>query len=226
MPARFAAQLLARALRPDYQPPKDFHAEIARQLIAWQSGFYGSFSAQGFHATTFGPYQAAESNASWFNCWAQTNAGDIPKPRAQINTTRCSTESDLFIAEDLSTGSINITHEYITATNLNAFQFAMLLSRQDRAGVRGGTNKKWHTRQRCYGNFMAASPEGKRLPLYAVWCARAYRNFDGLYDIAETVVTQDDNQHALLSEMMLEGVTYETAVTLGKSFVEAIRWAK
>src|SRR6266849_3371619 len=91
VPARFAAALLQRVR--EHEMPSDLHAEIARQLAAWQSGLYKSFGGEGFRSTTVGPYRAPETMAPWFDCWAQTNAGATPKPRASINSTNCASDT-------------------------------------------------------------------------------------------------------------------------------------
>jgi S1-C subfamily serine protease len=85
VPARFAAALLQRVrddeMGPPQESPQDFRAEIGRQLAAWQAGLYKSFGSEGFRSIAFGPYQAPETMAPWFNCWAQTNASAIPSIR-------------------------------------------------------------------------------------------------------------------------------------------------
>ncbi len=62
--------------------------------------------------------------------------------------------------------------------------------------------------------------------LRAVWCARAYRDFAGLYDVALTTVTQDRDKEALVSRLALQGVSYDNALALGKRFMGAVAWTK
>ena len=59
-----------------------------------------------------------------------------------------------------------------------------------------------------------------------VWCAQAYREFDGLYDVAVTAVTEDHGSEALVSRLGLQAVGYDDAVALGKRFLEAVRSTK
>ena len=129
VPARFAAALLAR-VRDDEAPPQDFRAEIGRQFVAWQSGLYKSFGAEGFRATAFGPYQAPETAAPWFNCWASTNANAMPKPRASVDSINCRSDTGLFVANDLTTGVIQLSHSYVRTVDLNQFQFATFLTQE------------------------------------------------------------------------------------------------
>lgn len=231
VPARFAAALLQRVrdqeMGPPQESPQDFRAEIGRQLAAWQSGLYKSFGSEGFRSIAFGPYQAPETMAPWFNCWAQTNAGAIPKPRATVNSTNCRSDTTLFVANDLNTGLIQLSHSYVRTVDLNQFQFAAFLTQQSQPRlVGGGPFRKWYTPQRCHEDFVVAAASRGHPPLRVVWCAQAYREFAGLYDVALTAVTEDHGSEALVSRLSLQAVDYDTAIALGRHFLEAVQAAK
>ena len=226
VPARFVASLLKRAQALDPQQRPDFRTEIGRQLADWQMDLYGSFAEHGFRSTALGPYVAPESAAPWFSCWAQTNAEQVPKPRAAVNAVTCNSDTRLFVANDLSTGVIHISHSYLRSVDLNQFQFADFLSRQNQSGWVGGWGRRWYTPQRCHEDFMAASVSGKPLPLRAIWCARAYREFEGLYDVSVIAVTQNSGEEALMSRLSLQAVSYENAIALTKRFFEGVQWTK
>jgi hypothetical protein len=203
-------------------------AEIGRQLLAWQSGFYRALQDQGFRLTKFGPYQAPESAAPWFNCWASTNADQTPKPRAQTANSRCSSQSSLFIADDLESGRVQLSHTYLRSVDLNAFQFSSFLS-----GAYApmsidsmGWSRKRMTRNECHDDFVAPAQAAAAPVLHATWCAHAYRDFPNLYDVALTTVTQDRGKEALVSRLTMQGVSYQVALALTQRFMESITWAK
>ncbi|HEU4663670.1 MAG TPA: serine protease [Dokdonella sp.] len=227
VPARKAAALVERARSV---PPIGIGAvreEIDRQLLEWQAGFYGALIAKGWRSTTFGPYLAPESEAPWFNCWAQTNAENSPKPRARLDGSTCSTSSALFVAEDIQSGSAQFSHAYVRSTELDSFQFSTFVSQLPvyrSAGMTGAWQRKRMTRPECEERFVAASPAAPAL--HAVWCARAYRDFADLYDVALTLVTQDRDREALVSRLVVQGIAYDNALALGRRFMEGVAWAK
>jgi len=225
VPARFAAALFERAGADALTTPEAIRAEIGRQLTAWQSTLYRSVGEVGFRSATLGPYRAPESEAPWFSCWAQTNQGQEPRPRATVNTTNCRSDTRLFVANDLSTGFIQLSHSHVSSIDLNAFQFAAFLSQQSQP-IWSGVNRKWYTPQRCHEDFLGLAPTAAHPPMRTQWCARAYRKFEGLYDVWLTAVTQDSVSQALVSRFSLQGVDYDTAVALGRRFLEAVQWAK
>ena len=226
VPGSFAAALLARAQDVKGTPSQDFRAEVGRQLAAWQKTLYQRVAAAGFRETPIGPYQAPESTAPWFTCWSQTNSDQIPKPRATINATTCNSETRLFVANDLTTGLISFTHSYIRSVDLNAFQFAHFLSQQNQLSWIGGWSRKWHTPRRCHEDFVDASQSTHHPPLRVGWCARAYREFDGLYDIWVMAVTEDDASHVLVSRLNFQAVGYDDAIALTQRLIESVQWTK
>ena len=227
VPAGKAAALLARART---EPGLDLaHArdEIDRQLTVWQADFYHSLGEQGFRGTTLGPYRAPESSAPWFNCWARTNADQTPKPRAQLDSTSCSSQSSLFIAEDIETGRAELSHAYVRSVDLNPFQFAAFVSQYYGAGgmIRSWSRKRL-TQPECHEDFVERGDGATGPVLRSVWCARAYRDFAGIYDVAITTVTQDREKEALISRLAMQGVSYDNALTLAQRFVAEVAWAK
>jgi len=225
VPARFAAGLLQRVR--EQGPAPDLRAEIARQLTTWRSALYLSLSEAGFRSAGLGPYRTPETVAPWFNCWATTNAGATPTPRANINSTNCSSDTGLYVAADLNTGAIQINHSYVKAVDLNQFQFATFLTQLSQPRlVGGGPFRKWYTPQRCHEDFVGIASAPDHPPLRVIWCAQAYREFEGLYDVALIAVTQDHNSEALVSRLSLQAVGYDDAIALGKRFLEAVQVTK
>jgi S1-C subfamily serine protease len=231
VPARFAKALVDRTLADkahDATPPSaaEIRAEIGRQLAQWQDGLYRSFDEMGFRSARLGPYEAPESTAPWFTCWGRTNIDSVPKPRAAVDATSCESDTGLYVAEDLNTGVIRIYNAFVRSVDLNSFQFSAFLSREARGSWLSQSSKRWHTRQRCHEDFLSTGAPGDRPVLRTVWCALAYREFAGLYDVSVTTVTEDRGDAALVSRLSLQGIAWDRAVTLAKRFVEAVRWTR
>jgi hypothetical protein len=222
VPARHAVALLERARRGGPTTPDNARADITRQLVAWQGGLYAAVTAAGVRGTTLGPYRAPESNAPFFSCWSRTNADATPKPRALVNETSCSTQTSLFVANDLATGQIDYSHAYVRSLDLNPFQFASFLSLQYQSGAAPAYGRKRVAAQKCSEDFVATVADHSRPLLRVIWCARAYRDFDGLYDVAVTAVTQDRDREALVSRLSMRGASYESAQALARRFLDGI----
>lgn len=222
VPAVKAEALLREAAGKPVPAPEALKADIGRQLTTWQAGFLKAFIDQGLRDVPFGSYQVPESSAPWFSCWANTNAGESPKPRATVNTSYCNSNSQLFIAPDLNTGMIHMSHSLVRNGDMNAFQFAAFLSQLTNLWGTGNQAGKWQSQTTCHDDFLALA--GNHPPLRGIWCARAYRPFSGLYDVWMLAITQDSSQQALVSRLALEGTDYDTAMSVARHFLEMIQW--
>ncbi len=224
VPARHAAALVDRARREPALPMDGARAEVGRQIDAWQSRFHLALEEAGYRRSAHGPYRGLESAATWIHCWAATNAGQMPRPRAHINATRCASQTALFVSESLTTGRIDFTHSYVRSVDLNAFQFAKELSGRARGEGLDARSARRLTEQHCRDDFVAA---GENRPLVrASWCMRAYREFEGLYDVTVIALTQDRDREALLASLDLRGFSHANALALGRRFLDAIGWAR
>jgi S1-C subfamily serine protease len=225
VPARHAAALLERAEASGPMTAKEARSEIGRQLTAWQATLYEALAARGFRPVRQGPYVAPESAATWFSCWSRTNAADTPRPRAVAEQTSCSTQASLFVAGDLDTGEVDLAHAYLRSVDLNAFQFAAFASELYRSDRLGSGRRRRLTPAQCQEDFVAAGDAAAHPLLRVVWCARAYRDFAGLYDVAVTAVTQDRNREALVSRLYMRGASWDNARSLAARFLGSIGFA-
>lgn len=223
VPARFAAALVERARGAAPLQLDHAREEIGSQIKARQDALYQALGRSGFHGVDAGPYRAPESDAPWFTCWAHTNQDDKPKPRALTDITSCNADTSLFVAGDLQTGGISLKHSYSRSLDLNAFQFAAFLSRgYQPMGQRAWASSRRLTPPRCHDDFVEAA--AGRPVLRAVWCASAYRDFAGLYDVSLTALTADRNREAVTAELDMRGATYDAAMSLGRRFLETLTW--
>ena len=224
VPARYAAALLERARKGPPLAVDQARAEVGRQLDAWQSAFHEALRTQGFRSAAIGPYLGLESVAPWMTCWAATNADQVPKPRTAVNTMRCSSTSGLFVSDSILTGRVDMAFSYYKSIDLNAFQFAKELSQRSESPVYDARAGKRLTGQECRDDFVNAG--AARPPLRTTWCMRAYREFEGLYNVTLIALTQDRTREALLAQLTLQGVSYANALALGRRFLEAIEWQR
>lgn len=225
VPAKYAAALLERARKGPPLAVDEARAEVGRQLDAWQAAFYDTLNTTGFRPAAFGRYRGLESAAPWLNCWASTNADQLPRPRTAVNTTRCSSTTGVFVSDRILTGRLDLSYAYYQAVDLNAFQFAKELSQRSAGPGFNARAGKRLTEQECRDDFVAASGT-TRPPLRATWCMRAYREFEGLYDVTLLALTQDQSREALLAQLTMTGVSHANAVALGRRFLEAIEWQR
>lgn len=222
VPADAAVRLLDRTRDSGELDAAAVRKEIGAQMDVWQKDFFTALRARGFHEAALGPYRVAESNADWFNCWARTNREDRSKLRVLINHSRCDTRTRLFLADDLSAGEVEISHTHMKSLDLDALQFMQRLDVHPPNLFPGADNR--HTPFRCYENFLAGGDGSPPRPGSRVaWCVRAYKDFPDLYDVSVVSVTQDSDREALVSNAVLTGVRFESALAFTRDFLLALK---
>lgn len=221
VPAKFAAALLKKPRLAEPVTAAATREEISRQIGAWQSGLYEALEGKGLQSAAIGPYRVPESAGSWFTCWARTNADAKPRPRAQADQSSCDTQIWHFVSGDLRIGNIEISHTYFNNLDLNAFQFANFVS-QRTANRRGGGSVKRMTQPSCHEDIVKLDG-AEHPPLRVQWCAVAYREFAGLYNVDVTAVAQDGGEQALVTRLEMNGTSYENATRLAQHFLGDIK---
>ncbi|GHU09999.1 hypothetical protein AGMMS50225_12350 [Betaproteobacteria bacterium] len=227
VPAEAAFRLLEKARADREMDAAEVRKDIGAQMSGWQADFFAALKTQGFHQAELGPYRVAESNADWFSCWANTNRDRRRKLRAQVSESSCDTHTQLFLAHDMSAGKVALSHSYLKSVDLNALQFARQLIRAARSETPGWGPRNRFTPDRCYEDFIggdgAKGGDPARPALQVAWCARAYLDFPELYDVWMVSVTQDHEQEALVSSVVLTGVHFDNAVAFTSDFRAALK---
>jgi S1-C subfamily serine protease len=221
VPGQFAATLLA-AHRDDPVPaPKTWIGEIGRQLQSAQNGIAAALLAGSFRDISIGPYRVPESDLPWVTCWAGTNQEQIPKPRAIVGTSTCTNGTDLFVGDNVTTGEITLSRYHVTSAELSALQFASYLGGFMVRASFTTLPPKWRGPARCTEDFL--TPEAGGPPLRASWCARAYRDFPGLYDMTLLTFTEDAGTEALVTQINLRGLSYENGIAIARRLDRVMR---
>ncbi len=220
VPARFIGPLLDAAATRAAQPDEAaFRQDIVQQLTGHQRLMLERLLGAPLQTRAMGPYQAPVNEAPGIRCWG-TNP-DQPELKYQLNRLACRTESTPFIEDRLRTGYINVRHEFIESSRLDAFRFLRLYSGAYQNEVFGSFRDRHWTGPECHDAFVRAATEG-RPPLRAVVCVRALRKFAGLYDFALMMATVDDSKRGLQTRVDASGVTLDTGQQVVKAFIDAV----
>ena len=218
VPARFATALMNKPRLADPLNGKAVRTEIGKQLGLWQTALYDKLDTIGFKPATSGPFLLPESNAGFFTCWANTNADEKPAPRARADYTLCNMQNSLFIAGDLYTGNVSVKRSHFTNLSLNSFQFAHFVSNNSAMGNER-TNAKRMTPTACHEDIAVAGESAAQTPyprLRVAWCASAYRDFDGLFNVAFVAVAPERDGQAAAISVFMNGTSYENAARFAR----------
>jgi hypothetical protein len=217
VPGEFAAQLLRTAAAG--APAKRFQDEVREQLLGHQATLMQRLLAAPLPVARFGRYEAPDSPGPFVRCWGRAE-NDETKPY-EMDAKICVPEFRLFVSDELQTGDLRFGHTVLRSRSLGALRFASLLeSRFGAGGFDGYAARKDFTGYRCRDDFVAGAAGTVR----AVLCVRAYKQFEGLYDMRLRVLTLDRSSEALVSNLALNGVGYDSGLEFARRYLERITW--
>jgi serine protease Do len=218
VPAKYVVALTART----HDTPLDaaqFNATVAQQLLANQTRYIGDLLHTDFAGTDLGPYKMPGPIADYVNCWSKT---DI-EPRQLYHSVsyHCSTDENIYLSENLSSGAIRFSHQLWSTEDLSAYHFYHLLEGLTSfASHAFGGSEETMSNFHCTSDFVAHDG----LTSKVVYCLRRYRQFDGLYDLFQESLVLRDGQSMLQSTLSLTGVSAENAQAFARRFQESIAW--
>ena len=218
VPVERAVALLGQVITPDGRPPARTLDDVGRQLREHQDAYLRDMFAGKTKMVELGPYRVITEPAPFFRCWADaTRRQELPYEEVQHH---CSTDDQLFIAGDQSTGVVDVDHEMISTKKLNPSQFFSLYSNVFGNDNTPGGEEEHVTSWRCgTRNVRNAS-----LPMRAVLCLRRYRKLGELYDGVLKVAVLGRSDAGLVSTLTMSGVTFDNVDRLARRYLERISW--
>jgi hypothetical protein len=210
--------LAARLDAPGYVPAANLLDEVARQITAYQDVYLDSLLTASSKTVDLGPYRVVTEPAAFFRCWGDVpREADRPYERAVHS---CSTDDEVYVAEDQQSGVVELTHELITTGALNPLRFfALYTSLYQRDNTPSG-REEHVTSWRCGTRNVRT----ETTPLRATLCLRAYRKLAGLYDGVVKVAVLGHRDSGLVSTLTLSGVTFQNIQRLTARYLGQIAW--
>jgi serine protease Do len=219
VPRSEASALVSAVRAPGYAPPADFLKEITRQLTAYQDAYLANLFEEGGKMVDVGHFRVTSEPSPIFRCWGDAERGN--ELLYEQLWHGCSTDDEVFIAGDQSSGIVEIEHEAIKSKGLNAARFAAFYS-----GRFGGDNtpagdEKHVTVWKCATRNVRSAAG---TPMRTVLCLRRLKKLEGLYDAVFKVAVLGARDAGLISTLTLSGAEYENIERLTGLYIERLAW--
>jgi serine protease Do len=218
VPARHIEPLLARARAPlgQTQSAQQVRDMIAQQALAHESAVLEAGGAGGATQAVFG-YVVPTRVGPAFEC--STTGASEARQRLQAETISCSARAGVLLQLDLEVGHIEFRHQVVQARDLHPLQFAQRVN--DIAADRRRAGSERHVAAYACRNALV-SLDG--FDARVSTCARQYRLFPGLFDLAITITSINSTERALVSQLDLRGVGFEPGMQFVRRYLGAMRW--
>lgn len=220
VPAKYVTALLDKET-DDELSEMDFTAAARDQLLDNQASFVERLLSTPLEQVEMNNYVVPGRVATFLSCWGDTQQSDDALYEWAYQS--CSTSDDLFLSARQSSGVISFTHELFSTKELDRFRFFGFLQKRFQAHrPRVNAEETMVTNYDCETGFV----EHNRMHSKVVFCLRAYKKFDGLFDAFMKASALTRNDEALQSTLTLAGVSYESAIRLSQAFLDSIEWKK
>ncbi len=219
VPARHAAALLDRAPeRP--MDPKDARAEVGRQLHAHAKTLLDRLPTPWPVQTSRGVSLPAKP-AAFFGC----GAGGDPEEDdpVQRESSQCAAKAGIYIANNVVTGDIAFAHQWLTTRKLDGLRFTRHVQRSRGSAGPRATRRGWGRSDFGPSTCTERVVDNHGIDLLARVCARAYRKFDGLFDLSLSVTSSHRSREAFVGTVDVTGVPFEPGLVIIERFLASIR---
>lgn len=192
-------------------------AQVTRQLLEHQQRVTARLLAAPIPTKALGSYQVPVAPGDWIRCWGSTTRGD--EAFVRVDTTRCASESAVFVHDGLRLGSLRFDHDYGTSDSSLRFlrRHSEGFAREPVGPLRANDE---YGPARCTEDFVASG--GARLRV--VLCATALRKHSGLYNFVVLAASVDQPRAGLQSRLDARGFSYDNGVRIARHFLDAIKW--
>jgi len=218
VPADRVTALLARITTPGRRSEPPSLAQVGRQLREHQNVYLRDLFDSSTKRIALGPFQVMTQPAHFFRCWA--DAMHDNEQAYERTEHRCSTDNDIYVDEDQSSGEVTMSHQLVRTRLLNAPRFFALLSTLYRSDDAPSGDEDYVTSWKCESRNVRHD----RTTMRASICMRRYRKLGELYDAVLKVAVLGRSNVGLLSTLSMTGVTPENVDRVSQRYLGQIEW--
>lgn len=220
VPVKYVTELLEKE-SPNEDTNIDFTVSARDQLFDNQASYVSRLLSAPLERVAMNNYRVPGRLAPFLSCWGDTQQNDDTLYEWAYHT--CSSSDDLFLSEKQTSGVISFTHEFFSTKELDPIRFFGFLQQRFQAHhPRVKAEETMVTNYDCETGFV----EHNRIQSKVVFCLRAYKKFDGLFDTFMKASALTRTDEALQSTLTLAGVSYESAIKLSRAFLDSIEWTR
>lgn len=211
VPAAAAQALLAQE-RQQTPVSRPLHTELTQQLMRHQQALTDALLAQPWRRAQHGAHAIPVPQETFLRCWGSSSSGETRGLR--FERSDCVTGQRVFISGSLLTGHVSVRHETYDGRSLGMLRFA-----QRHAASFANESFRRPPRHLTPPHCHEAQVERDGLPLRAVLCLWAYREFAGLYDMSLLVATLDGRDLGAQGRFDVTGVSHVSAQRLARHYL-------
>ncbi len=165
-----------------------------------------------------GDVVAPAEMASYVKCWGDTS--DDEKALYEMTYRTCQVQDSLYLNQYLTTGTFRFQYQWLETKALNSVQFYQQMENTFFMQEANDAYREDVTPYQCHTDFIENAASHWKIH----WCARRYKRFPSLFDIAFTMGSLANNHKGMVVNFAFAGIDQSNAKRLTQRFIESIRW--
>lgn len=200
----------------------DIKQQINQQLKHNQHQLLSMLLEGDWQPRKLGEASAPGSMTPFIRCWGDSNADKKDAFYFSALTT-CRMDGEIFLSNEFRTGNVLMQYNWLESNALNSLHFYNLYEKRiNNVGPNNQTSSQDVTNFRCQNKLVQQNEQG--IKSKAIFCARAYKEYKGLYDILFVGASIDKEDKALITHFTLSGVEQSLGQTFTQKFMESTQW--
>jgi serine protease Do len=232
VPVKYALNLYQSSKGKKDSKQYDFIKSIRDQLYSNQDAYYQNLLNHSTTTMSLGKFKLTNQLSTRFKCW-----GDLEEENEkQLFTLRshtCFSRDDIYISKAFITNKVEYQHLHISAGKLNRFRFYSLLSKYMgdefyQNDNQSNENQFIVQRKKLLTNFkcQTATIDQSGNLIRTVFCLRAYKLFEGLYDAVFKTVPLDQKTESVISTLYLPSISFDNSQKMAGRFLSEVSWTE
>jgi serine protease Do len=220
VPSRFLSDLIEQASGEAYDDSVDMKAEVARQVLAYESRYLEQVLAEDWPSLELRQFKLPGVISPTVRCWDNSSKLStlVQYKRYQI---RCSNQNHVYLdADNQFVGRLIYEYYWLETDTLNPIQFYNLYESLNKDQIDTKPGRDIVTNFNCDTWFVEVSSQQFKSNL----CRREYRDYPGMSDMLFTAALTGHADKGFFITLIATGVDFDSSLPLIRKFLENTQW--
>jgi serine protease Do len=220
VPSRFLTELITRADEATFTSANDLKAEVARQVLAYESSYIEQLLAADWSSLNLRQFELPGVISPTIRCWDNSSklSAAARYKRYQI---RCANQNHVYLDGDNNfVGRLTYEYYWLESDELNAIQFYNLYETLNNDQIDSKPGRDIASNFNCETWFINVSSQQMKSNL----CRREYLEYPGMSDVLFTAALTGHANKGFFVTLILTGVDFDSTLPLIQKFLETTEW--
>jgi hypothetical protein len=220
VPSRFLTELITRADNADFAGKDDMKAEVARQVLAYETRYIKQLLAADWSSLNLRQFELPGVISPTVRCW-DNSAKLSAAARYKRYQIRCANQNHVYLDGDNKfVGRLIYEYYWLESDELNALQFYNLYETLNNDQIDSKPGRDIASNFNCETWFINVSSQQMKSNL----CRREYLEYPGMSDVLFTAALTGHANKGFFVTLILTGVDFDSTLPLIQRFLEATKW--